>query len=122
MKIQTAFAFQSSSSAEVYQTLVYDDGSITCNCPGWTRRIVDGVRTCKHVRYVELGIGRNQCVSFKDYSNGIDIPAYPVVIQKRKSKPKPKPKANGSLFYVTQDYPETVEKPIMDRNIDFSAL
>ena len=34
-----------------YETLVYQDGSISCNCPGWTRRVdhsLGGLRECKH--------------------------------------------------------------------------
>lgn len=131
MFINTAYGFQSSSSTEVYQTLVFEDGKITCNCPGWTRRIVDGVRTCKHVRFVEMGIARNQCVSFKDYRE--DNPLPPVKTPARKTEPK-KP------FYAS-DYPpspvvvpkrktivlkQSTGKPqsvcVADRNIDFSAL
>jgi hypothetical protein len=36
--------------------LQYVDGSTSCNCKGWTRRTaVDGTRTCKHTRLVDLG-------------------------------------------------------------------
>ena len=32
-----------------YETLIYNDSSISCNCPGWTRRVTpSGVRECKH--------------------------------------------------------------------------
>lgn len=52
--ILTTFFFESSSSDKLYQTLRYDDGSTSCDCPGWTRR---PQRSCKHTRLVEAGLG-----------------------------------------------------------------
>lgn len=48
--------FQSSSDASLrYTTLTYADGTMSCNCPGWTRRVAaDGSRECKHTRTVQL--------------------------------------------------------------------
>ena len=38
-----------SNPANSYETLIYQDNSISCNCPGWTRRVTpSGVRECKH--------------------------------------------------------------------------
>ena len=51
------WTFESSSGSKTYETLKYNDGSTSCDCPGWTRRCVDGQRTCKHVRSVEAGRG-----------------------------------------------------------------
>lgn len=49
------FASKSDPDKEPYQTLVYDDGTLSCDCPGWTRRRqADGSRTCRHVRAIEL--------------------------------------------------------------------
>lgn len=46
--------FDSSSSSKKYQTLEYEDGTTSCDCPGWTRRIdTKGRRSCKHTRQVE---------------------------------------------------------------------
>ena len=40
----------SSNASKLYETLLYDDGTTSCNCPGWTRRVApDGSRTCKHI-------------------------------------------------------------------------
>ena len=36
-----------------YECLAFVDGSITCNCPGWTRRCKNGIRECKHTQIVE---------------------------------------------------------------------
>ena len=57
MKIPTyAWTFVSSSGTGTYETLQYSDGSLSCACQGWTRRVAsDGSRTCKHVRAVQLG-------------------------------------------------------------------
>jgi hypothetical protein len=50
------WTFESSSSNKTYETLKYDDGSLSCDCPGWCRRVSqDGSRTCKHVRAVQCG-------------------------------------------------------------------
>ena len=33
----------------MYTAIEYRDGTMSCNCPGWTRRVdVHGGRTCKH--------------------------------------------------------------------------
>jgi len=44
--------FPSASRANVtYTARLYSDGSSSCNCKGWTRRVaVDGSRECKHTR------------------------------------------------------------------------
>jgi hypothetical protein len=42
------FASDSNPSVE-YETLQYTDGTSSCNCKGWTRRVApDGSRSCKH--------------------------------------------------------------------------
>ncbi len=45
------YHYRSSSDAGItYTTLLYSDGTASCNCPGWTRRVAkDGSRTCKHI-------------------------------------------------------------------------
>jgi len=54
-KTYKAYSYRSSSSPGVmYTTLLLDNGEITCNCPGWTRRVAeDGSRTCKHCEDVK---------------------------------------------------------------------
>jgi len=43
-----------SSPGKFYQVLIYEDATLSCNCPGWTRCVQrDGSRTCRHVREVE---------------------------------------------------------------------
>jgi hypothetical protein len=50
-KIIRQFQFRSSRNPSiVYSTLLYTDGSASCNCAGWTRHIgKDGTRSCKHL-------------------------------------------------------------------------
>lgn len=69
--IETAWTFTSSSnSSKLYQTLLYVDGTTSCDCPGWTRRVAtDGTRSCKHVRLVEMGFANVHCAARKDYGN-----------------------------------------------------
>ncbi len=54
--IAKCWTFRSSRGDRSYQTLLYADGSTSCDCPGWTRRVAaDGSRSCKHTRSVLMG-------------------------------------------------------------------
>ncbi len=68
-KIITVWTFQSDSNPEVeYQTLQYADGSTSCACKGWTRRVApDGSRSCKHTRWVDLGTADHHCTATHHY-------------------------------------------------------
>ena len=52
--IISAWPFRSSQGTTTYETVLHNDGVLTCNCPGWTRAInkVTGLRGCKHVKEV----------------------------------------------------------------------
>jgi hypothetical protein len=67
--IQQVWTFASDSNPDVeYQTLQYANGSTSCNCMGWTRRIAaDGSRSCKHTRWVDLGMADRRCTATKEY-------------------------------------------------------
>ncbi len=67
--IQQVWTFRSDSNAATeYQTLLYTDGSTSCNCAGWTRRVAtDGSRSCKHTRWVDLGTADRHCSSTHHY-------------------------------------------------------
>lgn len=43
-----------------YECLVYSSGSTSCNCPGWTRRNINGQRECKHTLLVEAMLASGQ--------------------------------------------------------------
>lgn len=50
-----AWRFTSSSGDWLYKSLLYDDHSMSCDCPGWTRRVAaDGSRSCKHIRSLQV--------------------------------------------------------------------
>lgn len=69
--IVTCYVFESESNCEkIYQTLIYDNGSLSCDCPGW-RFKRNALRTCKHVRLVEAGCADRQCKARKDYRNPV---------------------------------------------------
>lgn len=53
--IVDTWLFASETSSRAYQTLRYADGSTSCDCPGWTKRLPAGGRTCKHTRLVSMG-------------------------------------------------------------------
>ncbi len=61
-RVVSTYLFKSSTSDAIYQTLVWSDNRITCDCPGWTRR---KIRTCKHVRLVEASpiLARRQALN-----------------------------------------------------------
>lgn len=68
--IAKVWTFESSSSkGKTYETLQYTDGSTSCNCPGWTRRVAaDGSRSCKHTRWVHQGLADDNAITHKDYT------------------------------------------------------
>jgi hypothetical protein len=67
--IQQVWTFPSDSDPTVeYQTLQYADGTTSCNCKGWTRRIAsDGSRSCKHTRWVDLKVADHHCTATRNY-------------------------------------------------------
>ena len=66
--IAKCWTFASSSGSGRYQTLQYADGSTSCDCPGWCRRVAaDGSRSCKHTRSVLMGTADRECESMHDY-------------------------------------------------------
>jgi len=89
--ILTVWSFASGSSpGKVYQTLLYVDGSTTCDCPGWTfkrKQTANGDRTCKHVRFVDMGTADMHAQARKDY--------------KTKNQPKTAERPTGRKFDFT---------------------
>lgn len=58
--------FASSSSDRKYVTTVWRSGKVTCNCPGWTRRVdKNGGRQCKHTLEVANNIEAARIASQK---------------------------------------------------------
>ena len=71
------FASDSNPNAE-YQTLQYADGSTSCNCQGWTRRVArDGSRSCKHTRSVDMGTADRQSIATHEYGTAQPQPHQP---------------------------------------------
>jgi hypothetical protein len=67
--ISKVWTFASDSNPNIeYETLQYLDGTTSCNCKGWTRRVApDGSRSCKHTRYVDMGIADQNCTATHNY-------------------------------------------------------
>ena len=67
--ISQVWTFRSDSNPDKeYETLRYTNGSLSCNCPGWTRRVAaDGSRSCKHTRAVDLGRADALCSATHSY-------------------------------------------------------
>jgi hypothetical protein len=68
--IGKTWTFQSDSNPDKkYETLLYVDGSTSCNCPGWTRKVdAKGNRSCKHTRLVHQNQADAQAISMFDYA------------------------------------------------------
>ena len=69
--IRQVWIFRSDSHPDLeYQTLQYVDGSTSCACKGWTRRVAsDGSRSCKHTRWVDMGTADHHCITTHKYEN-----------------------------------------------------
>jgi len=67
--IAQVWTFRSDSNPHVqYESLQFMDGTTSCNCMGWTRRVApDGSRSCKHTRYVDMGIADERCTTTHSY-------------------------------------------------------
>jgi hypothetical protein len=61
--ITRVWTFASDSNPNIeYENLQYLDGSTSCNCMGWTRRVArDGTRSCKHLRAIHMGTADRIC-------------------------------------------------------------
>ena len=70
-QITRVWSFASDSNPNLeYQTLQYADGTTSCNCKGWTRRVApDGSRSCKHSRAVDMGTADQTCKATHNYEN-----------------------------------------------------
>src|SRR5512140_2360731 len=68
-QITRVWSFASDSNPNIeYETLQYTDGTTSCNCIGWTRRVAaDGTRSCKHTRYVDMGTADHHCTATHSY-------------------------------------------------------
>ena len=69
--ISNVWTFPSDSNPNIqYETLQFVNGTTSCNCKGWTRRVAtDGARSCKHTRYVDMGISDQHCTATHNYQN-----------------------------------------------------
>ena len=85
-QITRVWTFESDSNPNIeYETLQYTDGSTSCNCKGWTRRVAaDGSRSCKHNRLVDMGTADANCTATHNY-------------QQQKGKTS---NANHQTFYI----------------------
>ena len=89
--ITTVYFYESDSKpGKEYQTLKYSDGSTSCECHGWTRRVdPQGNRSCKHTRDVESGQARG-CVRWYDaHSSDRTSAPTPQPIRTKTRAPKP---------------------------------
>lgn len=96
--IKKLFVFESTSGSGTYQTLLYSDGTTSCDCRGWTFAR-GGIRSCKHTRSVEAGLGEREALRWVDYTSRTppaDLqPSVPATKPTRKGKggnPAPAPR------------------------------
>src|SRR6266852_6372036 len=69
--ISRVWTFASDSNPTIeYETLQYIDGTTSCSCKGWTRRVArDGSRSCKHTRHVDMGTADRRCRATHNYES-----------------------------------------------------
>lgn len=48
--VAAAWAFASSHGATTYETLLYPDGTLSCDCPGWVFQKAGRPRGCRHTK------------------------------------------------------------------------
>ena len=73
--IAKCWTFASSRGDRSYQTLLYADGSTSCDCPGWCRRVAgDGSRSCRHTRSVLMGSADRESERMHDYNVPVSAP------------------------------------------------
>ena len=53
MAVLAAWAFPSSSGSTTYETVLEEDGTLSCNCPGFIFKKKGQARGCKHTRQIE---------------------------------------------------------------------
>ena len=77
-QISKVWTFASDSNPNLeYETLQFADGSTSCNCKGWTRRMAaDGNRSCKHTSYVDMGTADAHCTATHRYQTENHQPIY----------------------------------------------
>ena len=68
-QIRQCWTFASSTNPNLeYETLQYADGTSSCACKGWCRRVAaDGTRSCKHTRLVDMGTADHHCIATHRY-------------------------------------------------------
>jgi hypothetical protein len=84
-QINRVWTFASDSNPNIeYETLQYTDGSTSCNCKGWTRRVAaDGTRSCRHCRLVDMGIADQNCTATHNYKPQQQHPTHHAKHQQR---------------------------------------
>lgn len=88
---RTWFFASDSNRNKLYQTLEYDDGFTSCECPGWTRRNPPGGRTCKHVRLVQCGfaLANHEAMNVVSHIQDDAASLYDPIREAIAPKPKP---------------------------------
>jgi len=115
-RIAKAWFFNSKSNPNrpPHETRLYEDGTTSCNCPGWTRHTDDdGYRTCTHVTSVENGTADQKASTFTDYSQSYTPrrqsgkpttkkAGYHKIADASKPKSEPKPAASPLMIPVVR--------------------
>lgn len=105
--IAKVWRFESSSGTSTYETIKYSDGTTSCSCPGWCRRVAaDGSRSCKHTRLVDMGAADMSCLSNHDYnaSKSVKAPQPQPQPQPVKKARKPAVAAPTPGYVVTRKF------------------
>ena len=106
VSIRKVWTFQSdTNSSKTYETLQYVNGSTSCNCMGGTRRISNGIRTCKHTRYVDQGVAEQYCLSSHSYGNQTGQTPFDNIATTQTRTARTEPRKARKLQPVVQEEP-----------------
>ena len=100
--VRQVWTFRSDSDPDTeYETLQYADGSTSCGCKGWTRRVAaDGSRSCKHTRWVDQGVADRHCVATHNYQQNQSINQPPSTNNSHHGQIKTTPRLGQRKFAV----------------------
>jgi hypothetical protein len=90
--IKAAILFKSSTNpARTYEVLLHTNGTMSCSCAGWCRRVAaDGSRTCRHIVLVQTNrfVGDETFIAETRYDGSVDAMPVKANIQKLKEQVK----------------------------------
>ena len=91
--VAKVWGFKSSSSSKIHEARLYEDGTTSCNCRGWSQHVhADGSRACRHTRSVEgktADFESEYCNDYTQSGQTKEVKKAPAKKALKKAKPQP---------------------------------